>query len=161
MNRRTLLYLAGAATLTVASGCGVLDLQDDEREQYEAARAQWERTRPDSYAATMERLCFCKPEAKGPVVVTVTGTTVVRRVYANNGQEVPADIAPSFPSIDGLFDLIEDALDQGVDEVQVFYDPATGIPFSMWIDYDKNVADEEAGYKVTVPLGSADDGPGA
>ena len=137
-----------------ASGCDVLSIQDSAREQYEQALDRWKLTRPEAYIATMERICFCSPEAKGPVQVTVQGNTVVSRVYELSGESVPAEFADGFPTIDGLFKIIKDALDDGYDDMDAFYDPATGVPFNFWIDYDRNVQDEEVGFNVDVPLGS-------
>jgi hypothetical protein len=138
----------------MASGCDVLSIQDSAREQYEQGLARWELTRPEAYVATMERICFCTPEMTGPVLVTVQGNTVVSRVYEASGEPVPAEYADGFPTIDGLFRIIKDAIDDGYHKLDAFYDPATGIPFNFWIDYERNVQDEEVGYNVDVPLGT-------
>jgi hypothetical protein len=137
-----------------ASGCDVLDIHDSAREQYEQGLERWEATRPEAYVVTLERICFCSPEAKGPVQVTVQGNTVLSRVYEASGEPVPAEFASGFPTIDGLFKIIKDALDDGYHDLEAFYDPATGIPFNFWIDYKQNVQDEEIGYNVDVPLGT-------
>ena len=134
------------------AGCGILDIRDDARDQYEKALKRWEASGPNDYIATMERRCFCAAEARGPVRVTVSGTTVLSRVYEDTGEAVPSEFASLFPTVDGLFDIIDDALDRGAYDVQAFYDPLAGVPFSFYIDYDQNTVDEELGFQVDLPL---------
>ena len=51
-----------------------------------------------------------------------------------------------FRTIDGLFDLVQDAYDQSAHEVQVDFDPGRGYPTRIWIDYVEMMADEEMGF---------------
>jgi hypothetical protein len=71
----------------------------------------------------------------------------------DSGEPVPGDLAPHFPTVDGLFDVIKDAMDRDVHQLRVTYDGDTGIPVDIWIDYEANAVDEELGYQVTLPLG--------
>ena len=49
-------------------------------------------------------------------------------------------------TIDGLFDLIQDAYDRNAHEVQVEFDPSRGYPTRIYIDYSEMIADEELGF---------------
>jgi hypothetical protein len=48
--------------------------------------------------------------------------------------------------VDGLFDLLEDAVERRAEEMRVSWDPARRYPTRVWIDYDDRVADEELGF---------------
>lgn len=111
-------------------------------------RALWEKARPAAYVYQVERVCFCAPDGRGPVRVHVLGTEPLQRFYTSTGAPVGEHLKPVFPSVDGLFDLLEDAVAGGAFQVQITWDPATGIPLDFWVDYDRNVADEEQGYRV-------------
>lgn len=147
-HRRTLLL---AVALT-AAGCGILEPGGGLRGELDDNRERWESLRPASYAVVVERLCFCGVEARGPVRVLVQGTIPTERTYTDSGVVVSAELAPFFPTIDGLFDVLADALDRDAHEVSVTYDEETGIPVDVWIDYEENTADEELGFAVTLPI---------
>jgi hypothetical protein len=149
----SLKHIGTLALLATASGCGILDPDDGARSDLEVNRERWESVRPQSYSMVLRRLCFCIEAAIGPVRISVVGTTATQRVYVDSGEPVPGDLAPHFPTVDGLFDVIKDAMDRDVHQLRVTYDGDTGIPVDIWIDYEANAVDEELGYQVTLPLG--------
>lgn len=136
---------------------GCADLGFDVRTLTDLERAQrrWERWRPDSYVYSIERLCFCPIEYRGPVRVRVDGDDVVERTYIDTGQPVPAALADGFPAVDGLFVILASAFDEDAHEVRVSYDPESGVPVDFWIDYDEMMADEELGFRVTEEVEAA------
>ena len=146
--RPSLLVAAVVSTLVVA-GC------DDEGPGAQAlrdltnARARWARVGPDDYRYAIRRLCFCGPEAIGPVRVTVSAGEATARVYVDGGEPVPGSLAPLFPTVDGVFQILVDAFEDGAYRIDVVYDPETGVPLDVFIDYEENVADEELGFEVT------------
>jgi hypothetical protein len=83
----------------------------------------------------------------GPVTVSVQGLTPVARTYEGGGA-VPDSLQTLFPSVDGLLDMIEEAIRGGAWDVTVQYDPETGVPVEFRIDYEPLVFDEEASYRV-------------
>jgi hypothetical protein len=116
--------------------------------ELEANLVKWLAQRPADYVYEIERLCFCMVEARGPVLVTVAGGQVVDRTYTDGSGDVPADFASLFPAADGLFDIIEEALDRDAHEVLVTWDDETGLPVDFWIDYIEFAVDEEVGYRI-------------
>lgn len=150
MTRLTAVGLPGALVLlSLAWGCAdagpdVGGLADEVAEH----RRMWESSRPATYAFELERLCFCGTEARGPVRLTVEGDVVVTRVYSDSGTEVPEEYAEIFPTVDGLFDILDDALRRGAEQVDVTWDATSGAPTYFFIDYSRNVADEEVGYHI-------------
>lgn len=123
-------------------------------EEIQINRAVWQAQRPDRYRMVLRHQCFCGPEALGPVEMEVENGVVVRRVYTEDGSPVEAPFAEAFPTVSGLFDLLAEAVETGADQISVTWDPVTGVPEQLFIDYQVNVADEEEGYQI-------DEGPEA
>jgi len=117
-------------------------------------RGLWQSTRPAAYTYAVERLCYCL--LPGPVRVIVREGAATERVYVETGDPVPQELADLYPTVDGLFDLLAQAFGSGAHEVDVSYDPTTGVPVDFWIDYEENVADEELGMRVVELVRPAD-----
>ena len=121
----------------------------DPRAALAAARATWAARQVAGYWMTLERGCFCPPEWRGPITVTQRAPGEVAMRYAASGEPVPAEVREHFHTVAGLFDVVQRALDANAAEVRVTYDAAWGYPTTIWVDHDRNVADEEQGYTVT------------
>ena len=94
---------------------------------------------------TLRRLCFCpSPDYTGPFEVTVRGGDV--SAVRLNGSAVDAERGVS---VEALFALIDDAYARGAAEVELAFHPELGYPTSIGIDYDRQMADEEIGYRVS------------
>jgi len=131
------------------AACGGLGPQDAQRAELDANRARWSSLGPDSYVYAMQRLCYCAVESIGPVRITVEADTVTERVYVETGQPVPEVARTAFPTVDGLFEILERAMEDGAYEIRVTYDPDLGVPIDFWIDFLENAVDEELGVQVT------------
>lgn len=92
------------------------------------ARERWAHHGPPSYVVTIERSCACLPEMSGPVVVTVRSGTVESRQYVRTGTAVTAQYADLFPTIDGLFAIIEEGMRDGTRPFLAYYDATLGYP---------------------------------
>lgn len=143
---------AGLACAALAScdpqGPGVVLLDELARN-----RARWAEVEPPEYSYGVERLCFCGFAATS-VRVTVADGVVTDRTFVESGEPVPEQIADLFPSVDGLFEVLLDAIERNVHSIAVTYDPDAGVPLDIAIDYEANVADEELGFRVTELPGS-------
>jgi len=128
-------------------GCSDQGPEEDLLHHVEAARNRWGAVRPDRYTYGLYRICECLPDMAGPVSVWVQGVEPIDWIY-EDGRGVPPSLRPHFPSVDGLLDLIEDAIRTGAWEVTVTYDTDTGVPVDVRIDYEPYVSDEEAYYRV-------------
>lgn len=144
---RTLRLLAVVALAPLSGGCSDQGPDDELLRHVETARSRWNSARLDRYAYGLLRICECTPELAGPVSVSVQGADAIAWTYAD-GSVVPPAIRPSFPSVDGLFDMIEQAIRQGAWEVSAMYDEQTGVPIEFRLDYEQFVFDEEAYYRV-------------
>ena len=142
--------MAALVTLTACGGLGPLD---GPREELERARELWEEYEPANYSYAVRRFCFCATEAIGPVRVVVSNGIVVEARYVATTDTVPTSYRSLFPTVAGLFDILEDAYDSDASDVDVTYDTNTGVPTEFFIDYIENAVDDEVGYEVTAQVG--------
>jgi hypothetical protein len=144
-----LTSLTFAFLVAAAATLGACDGPTLPERQLQVARLKWERTRPAAYTFTIARYCFCTSDGIGPVIVSVRDGVVESRTYVNSGAAVAPTYADYFPTVDGLFELIEDARRQGADAINATYDPARGFPVVISIDYVREMADDELTYRAT------------
>ncbi len=136
-----------AAFLAVGSlaACSVLQSgpHDQAQSELNRQRRHWRAQDVEEYAYTVRRLCFCPETFTSPVVVRVRGGEVESRVYEGSGAPVDAGNASFWPEVEGLFDLVQDAIDRDADAISVEYHPQLGYPIAVRIDYEEMAADEE------------------
>jgi hypothetical protein len=137
MNPR--LALAGSGLLVVGCLFGPSDQLDD----LDQARRRWAAAGIDSYQMVVTRACFCAFVHPEGVRVTVVRGLVASRVDVATGVPIPAAAEPFYPAVPGLFDLIEDTLQDGADDVRVRYDEEYGFPVEIDVDLIENAIDDE------------------
>lgn len=113
-----------------------------------SARARWGRQGFHDYDLDLRRSCDCAPGLEGTVKVRVRAGEIVSRTFAPRGEPVAEEHAVAYPSVGGLFDTIQDALDRGVDALSVTYEPNLGFPETLTIDYRDALAGDEVEYEV-------------
>jgi hypothetical protein len=113
------------------------------------ARARWAQRGPASYSITVARSCECLDEWTGPVVVIVRNGVVESRHYTRDGAAVPPQYADLFPSVEGLFGIIETARREGAAQLDVSYDPTFGYPARIAIDWHATHVDDEVTYRAS------------
>jgi hypothetical protein len=125
--------------------------------ELDQAEAQWNAARPVAWTMVVERICFCAPDARGPVRIDVdrreSGTVghyerVVRRRYENDGRDVPAQFWSLFPSVHGLFGIVRFAVAADAHAIDVEFDEDAGFPRRIYIDPAAGLADDEVEYVV-------------
>jgi len=146
MNTRSLAILLLACSALACSDLG--PRASDLRDEVARNRARWESVGPATYVYEVAHSCFCPVEAVGPVRVEVEAGAVVARTYVQSGAPVDTTFADLFPAVDGLFDVLERAIEQDADDIQVTWDRDRGVPLQISIDYLKEAVDEEEGYSV-------------
>ena len=132
--------------LPVLVACDNATGTDDLDRAQRALDRNWDRfesSAPPSYSYVVRINCECPSDVTRPVVVWVDQGFIEFLEYEDDGRSVPLSIADSFPSVEQLFDAIQDAIDRDADSIDVQYDPTYGYPTSVYIDYDDRVADEE------------------
>jgi len=108
-----------------------------------SARTHWMNQLPSSYSFTWTQSCYCIPDMTRPIRITVASGQITSAVFADDQQAVGDPVRRNLQTIDGVFDKIQAALDQGADEVTVDFDPTRGYPRSVFVDYSRQAADEE------------------
>lgn len=150
--RRRVGPSAFALSLVFAmGGCGEFGPETERLRVIDENRELWERQAMDTYQYSVERICFCG--LAGPVRVTVVDGVATGRVFVMSGDPVPQEQADWYPTVDGLFVILFDAAQRNAHDIEATYDPDTGVPLDIFIDYQQNVADEELGFRVIEPPG--------
>jgi hypothetical protein len=143
---RAVPALVVAATVTLA-GCGdPLDpLSDAGGDRIRRQRAIWEAQQIDDYVFETRRLCFCG--FVGWVEATVQDDAITS-VVSLDELEVPAWTIDEYPTVNELFDILEDAVERNAAEIDVTWHETLGYPEHFYIDYSRNIADEELGNEI-------------
>ena len=131
-----------------APGPGQGDPADDPGSgtELDQARQRWIDSGIVNYRYTLQRSAFAPQSFTDPVRVEVRGGQVVSQTYVNTGQAIIPMNTNWWTTIDGLFDILQNAYDGDADSIQVTYDPQLGFPTFASIDYVFGLADEEVGW---------------
>ena len=104
--------------------------------------------RPPSYRYVVRKSCFCPVETAQPVRAEVRDGAAANTANAETGAPVAAASFADVGTLDQLFVIVQRAIDQGADRVEVRYDAALGYPTLISIDHISNAVDDEVGYSV-------------
>jgi hypothetical protein len=133
--------------VALALGCGSPTGPEAERDKdlaaLAAARRQWQAQGLTSYDIHYQNLCFCIAEVRARVRLEVRGGLIAGVVQLDNGLRLDATTFPRYRTVEGLFQLIAQALADGADNVEVRYDASRGQPLEVFIDRSERIADEE------------------
>ncbi len=149
--KRLLLVLVA----TLASACGGdtpdgplgFETLDDRRATLAAlgaARRLWNAQALEAYDVDFQRTCFCLERL--PVRLSVLRGRIVRVVRKDNGAPLPRESWEPYLSVEQLFDSLDERARGGAYEVRVRFDARYGYPLEVWIDSDRQMADEELGF---------------
>lgn len=109
-------------------------------------RARWENSHIKNYDFTFQWICFCLDHLVVPVDVSVRNGEIssIRR----HGREVPSSQFGDYRTVDGLFDLLQAALEQNAHSITARFDPSHGAPLMTWVDYLEFAVDDEREFVV-------------
>lgn len=115
------------------------------RDELNEARRRWKALGMSAYGYTHSRSCECLPDYTRPARVHVVAGSVVKAHFIPGGSQVPAAILSTYPTIDELFDMVEQALNSRPkpDRLIVEYHRGMGYPTRFEIDPDLRVGDDE------------------
>ena len=97
------------------------------------------------YSVTVERRCVCDG-ANRPVVVQVSGGAVVSTTDAQTGDPIEISAVGPYPSVEGMFEILQNAVDTDAHDIIATYQIDLGYPLELQIDFDRETKDEELGY---------------
>ena len=109
------------------------------------ARAAWAAGGVNAYRVVFVRSCECSHVVAGPWTVEVRDGRVVAAESAEG--EIEQAVEPR--TVDGFFDVLDEAFAADVAAVRFRYDPTTGLPLSLFVDYVAEMADDELSIRVT------------
>lgn len=115
---------------------------------WEDARERWTGLKIREYRYRFRRSCFCFG-APGEGIVHVKDGTVLDVEELNSPRVPPGPVAGDpklYPTIDGLFRLMDQAALEGADVIEFHTDPELGIPTAIDINYLVGAADAGVGY---------------
>ena len=144
--RRFVLLLLLTALLPLA-GCSLLWPERDTRTLRDA-RLRWERLGWDDYTYQFRWNCFCASPFISRVELVVRDGVLVSGTLVDSSRALTDDELADWRTIDGLFDLIDDARSRDAHQIRDTYHAEFGYPLEVWIDYEANVADEELGFEI-------------
>ena len=149
--RRSLRHLGPFIALLLLSSCDVLGLTvgaSGRRAELERQRAKWTRQHITSYRLIYRRACACGDELTAPTAIEVRAGAIAAATYAEGGGPIPAYFHDDLPTVDALFAMVADAIDQEADLLDVTYDPTRGYPIRIAIDHRFNAVDDEVTHSV-------------
>ena len=114
-----------------------------------AARARWARRAPADYRFVWTRACECPPELARPIEISVASDQLTGAVYTDDRTAVADSYRSTLRTIDGMFDDLQMAIDQSADEIDLGFDAALGYPTSVFVDYSRQIADEELQLRIS------------
>jgi len=124
----------------------LIDLRVTESRQTEldTHRALWDSHRAMDYDYYYRRSCFCMYDYTRQFEVQVRNDTVDAAFVAEDGTAAPDDMLENWlPTIDGIFDQIQSAIDRSAYSMTIRYNETYGYPMSVSVDFEQMMADEE------------------
>lgn len=133
--------------VALCASCGGPTGPTEEQAQLSENRERFRATVGNSYRYDYQNVCFCGPDTRREVVVTVVNG-VRTSVSAIDGTSIPRENWVDYLTVEEVFDAIAQALAEEAASVRVTYDDALGYPRDVFIDFDERIADEERGFSI-------------
>ncbi len=141
MQRSKTLFLA--PLLFILSGCLIGDvLGSGNQNELDDNRAKWLDAGIANYTYREDRSCFCGFVGPAEVIVA-NGEIVSVRGFWQDSTDVAPENFNMFDTVIDLFDMVDEAIDRNVHELEVTYDQRLGFPTIITIDYQENTIDDE------------------
>ena len=140
-------------TLAPLCGCDILRLADDRhvdtQSQLDNNRKKWDSEMASNYQFSFQWSCYCTMDFVAQVNITVLENRIHSAAYVDGDVPIPLEVAiERYEAMDGLFDLLQSAIDENAYTISANYHPDLGYPIEVWIDYEKNSVDEELGFTI-------------
>jgi len=123
--------------------------RDSAGKELEKNRDKWQAQQIADYQFTLRVICFCPEDITSPVIIEVRDGTFSSIRYAQDPDAVSTDFFGRANTVEKLFIIIEEAIEDEADELTVDYDPDYGLPLKIAIDPVFNAVDEEITYTVS------------
>lgn len=127
--------------LAVLYGCADPTGNQVALSELEQGQERWAQQNISTYTFRLQRICFCA--LVDPVNVTVRDGDITTIVVADSQDELDPSMFAQFYTVDGLFQVVQDALDGDAHSVVVAYHSEFGYPVDVAIDYIEMAIDDE------------------
>jgi Family of unknown function (DUF6174)/S-layer homology domain len=117
-----------------------------EQQQLDAAKILWSKNILKNYMITQTVSCFCMWDYTRPITYQINSSVVVSgsAMYSDmSGGKAPSDMYNNLNTVESAFIIIQEAINNKAESVQVKYDSILWYPTSISIDMSKMIADEE------------------
>lgn len=135
----------GIIIMAMTIGCTLIQFRNTLDEKREA----WDALNITDYSYDYHALCFCPYEYTAWKHIVVSNDVIVNVSYVETNLTIPASEYAAYPTVDGLFDMIEKALADKVDSIEVEYDQTHDYPVHIALDPIYNAIDDEISYIAT------------
>lgn len=130
----------------VLAACSPTEPEISQLAELRGHQERWQEQQPTNYEYVLQRVCECEPSESGPLRITVREGQIRSAVNAQTDEVVAVD-AEQVKSIEDLFVLLEEALPIAY-RVTAEYDATLGYPTSIFIDFQRDMVDEEMSFTV-------------
>jgi hypothetical protein len=137
-------FLLGVCLGPLVGSCS--SEQDKRLDDLAAARSQWIADAPSAYDFTYLRSCFCPDVFPARVYVDAGAVILVENVQTSD--PLPADRNDDFPTIDQLFNELDELIRLDPFELEIRFDTELGYPTYVRVDIEERMVDEEFSYTV-------------
>ena len=117
--------------------CSISNVQNE----LDDGRELWNENAPTHYRYVQDEWAFA--DSVGPVRIEVQDGEIVSALIVETDQPAPESRALT---IEDLFDMVQDEIDQEPDDITVEYDAELGFPSSVDVDPIENAMDDEHGF---------------
>jgi hypothetical protein len=121
---------------------------DQHADDLAGAQARWQGAGISSYDFDLQRVCFCVPEATGPVTISVRNGAFTAIVRTDSGTAVDTLLFQDYLTMDRVFVTTRRFLDARPASFTASYDTALGFPTSVAVDPIARAVDDELTYAV-------------
>ncbi len=136
--------------LPLLVGCVIFSsIEEDVQGELDVNRALWDAAAIHDYSMSFQRLClFCSVEFLIPVRITVRGDTIYEVTDLDTEAPVEEPAPGAFLTIDGVFNVIQGAIDKNAAEIDVRYNSMLGYPTDVIIDLSRSLFNDDAQFQI-------------
>lgn len=136
--------------LPLLVGCVIFSSSEaDVQGELDVNRALWDAAAIHDYSMSFQRLCWsCRVEFLIPVRITVRGDTIHEVTDWDTEAPVEEPAPGAFLTIDGVFNVIQSAIDQNAVEIDVRYNSTFGYPTDVTIDLSRSLFNDDTQFLI-------------